>query len=82
MSAGRSGIEPPAGGLSLEPMEGESPAGGAQAPATGKAKFQVNTRDGKDRRAHGERREEVRFQDDRRKKDRRPRKTWEPGRNI
>lgn len=83
MTAGRIGWEPSNGGLSLEPIEGETPAAGPAAAPQGKAKFQANTRDGKDRRTHSERREEVRFQDDRRKgKDRRPRKTWEPGKNL
>jgi hypothetical protein len=82
MNAGRFGLEPPTGGLSLEPMEGDA-APAAQAPITGKAKFQANTRGGGERRTHGERREEVRFQDDRRAgKDRRPRKSWEPGKNL
>jgi hypothetical protein len=82
MTAGRIGWEPSTPGLALEPIEGEAPAPAALAPVQGKAKFQVNTRDVSDRRTHTERREEIRFQDDRRKKDRRPRKSWESGKNL
>lgn len=79
MSAGRIGSEPPFGGLALEPIEEETAK--VEVP-TGRAKFQANTRDGRERRSQGERREQIRFQEDRRSgKDRRPRRNWEPGNN-
>lgn len=82
MSTGRSGDFPPSGGWALEPLEGEAAAKKDPGAPQGKAKFQANTRDGKDRRTTSERREQLRLQDDRRKKDRRPRKTWESGKNL
>ena len=67
------------GGLALVPLEGETPVG----PVTGKAKFTANTREGRDRRATGERREQLRMTEDRRAgKDRRPRTGWERGKNL
>ena len=67
-------------GLSLEPIE---TAGTTSAPASkDPAQFRVNTRGKSDRRKGAERRETLRFQDDRRKTDRRPRKSWESGKNL
>jgi hypothetical protein len=53
--------------------------------AEGKAKFQAESRNKKvtDRRVNPDRRKVLRFQADRRTgKDRRPVKTWDPGKNI
>ncbi|MBW8310904.1 MAG: hypothetical protein K0M64_02610 [Rhizobium sp.] len=64
--------------LALVPLEGEAPA----EPVTGRARFSCNTRDGGDRRKGEDRREQVRFQSERRQqRDRRPaaRKPWEQG---
>ena len=58
----------PFSALSLEPLPGEVPEG----PVTGKAKFSANTRSGKERRQGADRRDRVRFQEDRRKANRRP----------
>lgn len=55
----------------------------ATVPPGTKAKFCVDTRGGRDRRVQGERRVEFRLTPDRRSgKDRRPRKSWEPGHNL
>lgn len=68
-------------GLSLVPLEDEAPA--SSAPVAGRAKFQVESREGRDRRVNGERREQLRMTPDRRSgKDRRPRSGWEPGKNL
>ena len=73
--------------LSLEPMPDpnvlkyEPPKN----PAADKAKFQADFRNKKsaDRRVNGERRQTLRFEPDRRSGvERRPKKTWEPGKNI
>jgi hypothetical protein len=68
-------------GLSLEPLEGEA---SPDAPAyTGTAKFTANTRGKSDRRKVSERRDVIRFEEDRRSSpDRRPRKSWESGKNL
>jgi hypothetical protein len=65
----------PFSALALEPLPGEEP----EAPITGKAKFTCNTRSGKDRRGGDDRREKVRFKNDRRQGPRRPeaKKPWE-----
>jgi hypothetical protein len=68
------------GGLSLEPLE-ETPR--PQQPAgKGPAAFHAETRSKAERRNTGERREMLRFEDDRRKKDRRPKHDWAPGKNL
>lgn len=61
--------------LSLEPME-TSPLGGA--PTTGRATFNTDARGNQtDRRKGGDRRQTLRFEQDRRSgKDRRPLKSW------
>ena len=73
--------------LSLEPMPDpnllnyEPPKG----PAAEKAKFQADVRNKKstDRRVNGERRKTLRFEADRRSGvERRPKKSWDPGKNI
>jgi hypothetical protein len=52
-------------------------------PATGRARFQIDLRSGKERRTRSDRREELRFSADRRSgRDRRPRRSWEPGSNL
>ena len=74
--------------LSLEPlpdpnlMQYEPPK---TAAAAEKAKFLADSRNKQtaDRRVNGERRKELRFEADRRSgKERRPKKSWEPGKNI
>lgn len=68
--------------LSLEPLgDGSTPA--ADLASTPKAQFRVDTRNGRDRRKQADRRVEFRMTPDRRcGKDRRPRKSWEPGHNL
>lgn len=68
--------------LSLEPVsDGATPT--ADAPVGNKARFCVDSRSGRDRRMHADRRVEFRLTPDRRSgNDRRPRKSWEPGRNL
>jgi hypothetical protein len=68
------------GEWSLEPLEGEAIAPGApQAPV----KFHCNTRSNTDRRVLADRRQMFRLEPDRRSgKSRRPKTSWEPGRNI
>jgi hypothetical protein len=80
--AGNNPFDVPFDQLSLESAaDGLSPTAGA-APS-GRAVFQVDTRGGRDRRVRDERRVEFRLTADRRSgKDRRPRKSWEPGRNL
>lgn len=64
--------------LALEPE-----AGAAATPTTGRARFNVDVRSGRERRQQGERRQELRFSSDRRSgRDRRPVRSWEPGRNL
>jgi len=66
--------------LALEPAPG-GPA--AAAPVSGRARFNVDVRSGRERRLLPERRQELRFSADRRSgKDRRPRRSWEPGSNL
>jgi hypothetical protein len=66
--------------LSLEPLDTKP---SIEAPLKGKASFTANTRAKTGRRKGGERREQVRFQDDRRSgDDRRPEKDWEKGKNL
>ena len=68
--------------LALEPLDA-APAAQAAAPATPKAQFKVDTRAGRDRRVLADRRQEFRMTPDRRSgKDRRPRRSWEPGHNL
>lgn len=63
--------------LALEPMDDKVTAPGAP------VKFHADTRSGKERRLLADRRQEIRFQPDRRSGlDRRPKKTWEPGSNL
>ena len=69
--------------LELEPLEGEKKSTPAPEKTEGAATFHANTRTGSDRRKSTDRREMIRFEDDRRaKKDRRPRRTWESGKNL
>jgi hypothetical protein len=70
--------------LSLSPLSLEPEAAPVQAPpASGRARFNVDLRSGKERRLLPERRGELRFSADRRSgHDRRPRRGWEPGRNL
>ena len=66
--------------LALEPL-----ANGDAAPAAtpGRARFNVDLRSGKERRLLPDRRQELRFEADRRSgQDRRPRRGWEPGKNL
>lgn len=69
----------PADQLSLEPeAEAAKPAA-----SPGRARFQIDLRNGKERRILPERRQELRFSADRRSgQDRRPRRSWEPGSNL
>lgn len=68
--------------LELEPLESEKNSA-APANAAGAATFHANTRCGRERRKRSDRREMIRFEDDRRaQKDRRPRRTWENGKNL
>ncbi|MFC4864863.1 hypothetical protein ACS8MQ_27470 [Pseudomonas sp. MAHUQ-62] len=53
--------------LSLKPIDPSEPTPSAR----GKAKFQIETRQGGDRRKMGERRESIRFEEDRRQTNRR-----------
>lgn len=66
--------------LALEPMDDKVTAASAHgAPVS----FHADTRSGKHRRLVADRRQEIRFQADRRSGlDRRPKKTWEPGSNL
>jgi hypothetical protein len=66
--------------LSLEPLKDDLATAASKTKAP--AQFKVDTRKQSDRRKGGERRETLRFQEDRRQKDRRPRKTWESGKNL
>ena len=67
-------------GAALEPLPASTPAAGV---SEGRASFQVDTRSGKERRVLADRRQELRFGSDRRSgKDRRPRRSWEPGSNL
>ena len=69
--------------LELEPLESDKKAAPAPMNPEGVATFHANTRSGGDRRKSTDRREVIRFEDDRRaKKDRRPRRTWESGKNL
>ena len=76
-------LDIPFDALALAPLD----ASPANAPVAGvadtRATFRVDTRSGKDRRVHADRREEFRLTPDRRSgRDRRPRRTWEPGHNL
>ncbi len=67
-------------GAALEPAPAAAPA---KHVSEGRASFQIDSRDGKERRVLADRRKELRFSADRRSgKDRRPRRTWEPGSNL
>ena len=69
------------GNLSLEPIGDEALSIAPNQPA----KSQRNSRSKKvtDRRVNTERRAVIRFEDDRRSgKERRPKSSWEPGKNI
>ncbi|WP_242443177.1 hypothetical protein [Pseudomonas sp. LFM046] len=66
-------------GLSLQPIE---PAG-RPTSASGPAKFQIDTRSKVDRRKGGDRRQTVRFEEDRRKGDRRAKANpWDHGADL
>ena len=78
---------------SLEPIDAEAGAAPSAKPvvqaaepaAKGPSKFHPNTRDHvkSDRRLEAERRVMLRYQEGRRKgTDRRPKKTWEPDKNL
>jgi hypothetical protein len=65
--------------LALEP-DGEATK---PEPASGRARFQIDLRSGRERRLLPDRRQELRFSADRRSgQDRRPRRGWEPGSNL
>lgn len=65
--------------LSLEPMHGGPLEVVAKAPAS----FHPDTRSKHDRRVVADRRVELRFEPDRRSgKERRPKVSWDPGRNL
>ncbi|WP_271411499.1 hypothetical protein [Pseudomonas sp. Q1-7] len=66
--------------LGLEPIDGP----GAKPSAQGKAKFQIDTRGGGDRRKAGERRQSIRFEEDRRKGSRRGKSSdpWEQSADL
>ena len=67
--------------LSLEPIDGDE----ALKIESGTAKFHADTRSRikTDRRVTADRRQVLRFEPDRRSgKERRPKKSWEPGKNI
>jgi hypothetical protein len=65
--------------LSLEPVETSQKH---EAPITGRATFNTDTRGRSDRRKGADRRQTVRFQQDRRSgKDRRPMTSWADGKN-
>lgn len=65
--------------LALEPEEGATKPDAV----TGRARFQIDLRGGKERRILPDRRQELRFSPDRRSgQDRRPRRSWEPGSNL
>lgn len=71
--------------LSLEPIPDPNVLKYEPPKGPDKTKFQAESRSkkGADRRVGGERRETLRFEPDRRSGvDRRPRKSWEPGKNI
>ena len=69
--------------LELEPLEAEKKSAAALQKGAGNTTFHANTRNGRDRRKSSDRREMIRFEDDRRaQKDRRPRRTWEDGKNL
>lgn len=71
--------------LSLEPIPDPNVLKYEPPKGPDKAKFQAESRSkkGADRRLGSERRQTLRFEADRRSGvDRRPRKTWEPGKNI
>jgi hypothetical protein len=73
--------------LSLEPMPDPNVMNyqPPKVPVEEKAAFHAETRSKKvtDRRINPDRRKVLRFEPDRRSgKDRRPRKSWEPGKNI
>ena len=76
--------------LELEPLDADDAKKLAAVTATPvkaattseRAIFHPNTRAKSDRRVLADRREELRMTPDRRKGDRRPRKTWEGGHNL
>jgi hypothetical protein len=71
--------------LSLEPLPDSGALNYQPArPLAEKAVFHAETRGKKtDRRVNPDRRRELRFEPDRRSgKDRRPHKSWEPGKNL
>jgi hypothetical protein len=75
--------------LSLEPLPDphvlnyQPPKAKAAVPEKALIQGDVRNKKGADRRLAAERRKELRFEADRRTgKDRRPRKTWDPARNI
>lgn len=66
----------------LEPLN-EAPTPTVEAPLAGRAKFTANTRGKVERRNSTDRREAIRFQEDRRAgTDRRPRKGWDKGKIL
>ena len=77
-------LDIPFDALQLAPVdEALSPTAPAANVSDTRAKYQVDTRSGRDRRVQGERRQEFRLTPDRRSgRDRRPRRTWEPGHNL
>lgn len=81
--AGTDPFDIPFDALSLEPP-GTGPTAVADATGVGtKAQFQIDTRSGRERRVLADRRQDYRLTPDRRSgKDRRPRRSWEPGHNL
>ena len=83
--AGPDPLDIPFDALELAPADAPvNPAVAAPAAvAETRAKFQVDTRSGRDRRVLADRRQDFRITPDRRSgRDRRPRRTWEPGHNL
>lgn len=64
--------------LELQPLDADAPC--ASGPFQGPSTFQVNTRGKTDRRTHEDRRQQIRFEADRRSGvDRRPVSGWRRG---
>lgn len=77
-------LDIPFDALELAPVDEVVPlAARAASVSDSRARYQVDTRSGRDRRVQADRRQEFRLTPDRRSgRDRRPRRTWEPGHNL
>ncbi len=77
-------LDIPFDALQLAPVDEAAPvAAPVGGVSEGRATYQVDTRSGKERRVQADRRQEFRLTPDRRSgRDRRPRRTWEPGHNL